>query len=94
MAMLWGKLIRVILQHWLLLTSARSSARHSHWKAAVEIRGWVTALIRAIDDTAALVGLLDDMARVIRIVARKKRRKRSPSLFQLLEDPELLDWGC
>ncbi len=93
MAMFWAKLVVVILQHWLLLTSAWSDVRRSHWKAAGEVRRWVAALIRVIDDADPLVALLKDMARAIEGIANKKLRKKSPSLFQLLENPELLDWG-
>ena len=93
MAMFWAKLVVVILQHWLLLTSAWSDVRRSHWKAAGEVRRWVAALIRVIDDADPLVELLNDMARAIEGIANKKLRKKSPSLFQLLENPELLDWG-
>jgi hypothetical protein len=94
MALFWGKLIVVVLQHWLLLTSTWSNPRRSHWKAAQEIREWVVSLTGALGDLGALMRVLAEMIPAIDAVASKKRQKKSPSSFQLLLNPELLDWNC
>jgi hypothetical protein len=93
MALFWAKLIGVIIQHWLLLMSTWSNPRRSHWKAANVIREWIVPLTSALDDIAALMRILTDMARTIDAVANKKKRKESPSFFQLLDNPELLPWN-
>ncbi len=93
MAIFWAKLIAVVLQHWLHLTSAGSGARHSHWKAAHVIREWVVALTGALEDTGRLIRTLNDMAVAIEAVAKKKRQRKRPSLFQLQLNPELLAWN-
>jgi hypothetical protein len=92
MALFWGKLIGVVLQHWLLLTSIGADPRRSHWKAAQVIRDWVGMLTRALEDIEDLIRTLGDMAMTIGAIAKKKRQSKRPSLFQLLLNPELLDW--
>jgi len=94
MAVFWAKLIGVVLQHWLLLTSTWSDPRRSHWKAAAVIRQWVVSLTGTLDDIDALIGVLAGMTTTIKAVAYKKCRRKSPSSFQLLLNPELLDWNC
>lgn len=94
MALFWAKLIGVILQHWLLLTSTWSNPRRSHWKAARVIRQWIVSLTGALDDIGALIGVLAGMTATINAVAHKKRQRKSPSSFQLLLNPELLNWNC
>ena len=94
MAVFWAKLIGVVLQHWLLLTSTWSNPRRSHWKAAAVIRQWVVSLTGALDDIEALIGVLAGMTTTINAVAHKKLQSKSPSSFQLLLNPELLNWNC
>ena len=94
MAMFWAKLIGVVLQHWLLLMSTWSETRRSLCKAAQVIREWIPALTAALKDEDRLVETLTSMTAAINAVARQKLRRKDPSLFQLLFDPELLDWTC
>jgi hypothetical protein len=93
MAVFWAKLIGVVLQHWLLLTSTWSNARRSHWKAAQIIRQWIVSLTGALDHVDHLIRVLEEMTATIRSVAKKKRQTKRPSSFQLLLNPELLDWN-
>ena len=93
LALFWAKLIGVVLQHWLLLTSNAADPRRSPWKAARVIRNWMESLTRALDNIDELIRTLRDMAMTIASVAQKKRQKKRPSLFQLLSDPELLEWN-
>jgi len=93
MALFWAKLIAVILQHWLLLTTAGTGTRRSHWKAAQVIRQWVVSLTGALEDTGRLIRTLNEMTVAIEAIAKKKRRQKRPSLFQLQSDPELLVWN-
>jgi hypothetical protein len=93
MAVFWAKLIGAVVQHWLVLASVGTDPRRSHWKAAGVIREWVVTLARALGDGGALIGVLADLAKAIEAVAKKKRQGKSPSTFQLLLDPELLNWN-
>jgi Transposase DDE domain len=92
MALFWTKLIGVVLQHWLLLTSTGAEPRHSHWKAARVIRDWIVTLTGVLENIESLTRTLEAMAVTIGTVAKKKRRSKRPSSFQLLLNPELLDW--
>jgi Transposase DDE domain len=94
MAVFWAKLIGVILQHWLLLTSTWSNPRRSPWKAARVIRDWIVSLTGALSDRDRLIRVLEEMTAAISAVAKQKLQKKSPSSFQLLLNPELLDWNC
>lgn len=93
MALFWAKLIGVVLQHWLLLSSTWAEPRRSHWKAARVIRDWIVMLIAALDDIDTLIHTLEKMAATIATIAKKKRQSKRPSLFQLLLNPELLNWN-
>jgi len=93
MALFWAKLIGAILQHWLLLMSTWSNPRRSHWKAAAVIQETVVSLTVALNDITALIAVLEGMTTTIKAVADKKLQKKSPSWFQLLRNPELLNWG-
>jgi hypothetical protein len=94
MALFWAKLIGVIVQHWLLLTSTWSNPRRSHGKAARVIRRWIVSLTGAMDDLHHLINVLEQMTATIRAVAQQKLQSKCPSSFQLLLNPELLDWNC
>ena len=58
------------------------------------IRQWVVSLTGALDDIEALIGVLAGMTTTINAVAHKKLQSKSPSSFQLLLNPELLNWNC
>ena len=91
MAILYAKLIGVIVQHWILLTTTWSDGQRSLRKAAAIVRDWIVLFSEVLDD-------LDDSATALparsrhREAARVTRRKKHPSLFQLLENPELLEY--
>jgi hypothetical protein len=93
MAMFWAKLIGVVVQHWLLLTSTWSNPRRSHWKAARIIREWIVSLTGALNDIDDLIRTLEAMTATIAAVANQKPGKKDPRSFQLLLNPELLDWN-
>jgi hypothetical protein len=93
MALFWAKLIGVVLQHWLLLTSNLVDPSRSPWKAARVVRDWTVALIRAWDNAEELIRTLEDMVLTIGRIAQRKRQSKRPSQFQLLLNPDLLDWG-
>jgi hypothetical protein len=94
MAAFWAKLIGVILQHGLLLNSTWSNPRRSHWKAAGVIQEWIVSLTSALRNVEQLIRVLEEMTATIDAVATQKLRKKDPTSFQLLLDPELLNWVC
>jgi len=93
MAVLYAKLIGVLVQHWILLTATWSDGQRSLRKAAVIVRDWIVLLSDALDDPRRLCRLLRRLNDAIAKTARVTRRRRHPSLFQLLENPGLLDYS-
>jgi hypothetical protein len=92
MAVLYAKLIAVILQHWILLTATWSDAQRSLRKAAAILSDWIVLLSQVLDDHEALCTLLAKLRVALVQRARVQRRRKHPSLFQLLENPELLNY--
>jgi hypothetical protein len=93
MAVLWAKLMSVILQHWLLLTAVPDE-RRSLFKAARALRDWIVSLIVALDNRQQLEIVLNNMKNHLTHVSKIETRKKHPSHFQLIEDPSLLDWAA
>jgi hypothetical protein len=92
MAVLYAKLIGVIVQHWILLTSVWGDGQRSLRKAAAIVREWIVLLGEALDDRRRLRDLFRRLHSVIGQAARITRRRKHPSLFQLLNNPELLEY--
>ena len=92
MAVVYAKLIGVIVQHWLLLTATWNDGRRSLRKAAAMMREWIVLLGEVLDAPRRLRTLLGRLAEALAQAARVTRRRKHPSLFQLLENPELLEY--
>jgi hypothetical protein len=92
MAVLYAKLIGVVVQHWILLSEAWNDVRRSLRKAAAVLRDWIVLLLAVLDDCKRLCDLLSRLGASIAATAHITRRKKHPSLFQLLENPELLNY--
>lgn len=92
MAELWAKLIGVIIQHWLLLTLTWANPRRSLRKAARMVRDWVDHLAESLNDLDRLANVLERLQAAIESYAKIKRKRKQPSAFQLLGNPELLDY--
>jgi hypothetical protein len=92
LAVLYAKLIGVIVQHWLLLTAVWSDGRRSLRRAATILRNWIALLIETLNDFKRMGNLLHRLVGTIAKSARVTNRRKHPSLFQLLENPELLEY--
>jgi hypothetical protein len=92
MAVLYAKLIGVLVQHWILLTATWDDGQRSLRKAAVLVQDWIVLLNDALDDRRRLCRLLCRLKDALAETARVTRRRKHPSLFQLLENPELLEY--
>jgi hypothetical protein len=92
MAEFWAKLIAVIVQHWLLLTTTWLDHRRSLMRAATILRDWLILLMDALDDCERLIHQLTRMKETIAANARINIRRKKPSWFQLLSDPQLLNY--
>jgi Transposase DDE domain len=94
MAEFWAKLIGVIVQHWLLLTTTWLDHRRSLMQAAAVLRDWLTLLMDALDDRDQLSDKLTRLQVAIAAIARVNSRRKKPSWFQLLLNPQLLEYTC
>jgi hypothetical protein len=92
MAVLYAKLIGVIVQHWILLTATWHTERRSLRKAAAILRNWIVLFTEALDNYRHLRVLLRRTSAALTKPARITQRRKHPSLFQLLENPELLEY--
>jgi len=92
MAELLAKLIGVILQHWLLLSLTWGNCRRSLRKAAKVLREWVENLAETLDDLDRLTRVLERLRTTVEALAKVKFRNKQPSSFQLLCNPELLNY--
>lgn len=85
----YAKLIAMVLQHWVLLVGCWVFADRSLTEAAKTVRREATCLAGAIRCLARLVEALAAIRRCLTAGCQIDRRKRKPSLFQLLTDPTL-----
>jgi hypothetical protein len=88
----YAKLIAVIIQHGILLMAVWLDGRRSLWRAAASLRDWIGALIAVIDDPAQLQRMLRRQRQSLAKSARLNCRRKHPSCFQLLNNPELLEY--
>lgn len=91
MAVLYAKLIAVVVQHWMLLSATWDNAQRSLRKAAAILSEWTVLLTEILDDRKRLCDFLRRFADAAK-TACVSRRTKHPSLFQLLENPELLEY--
>ena len=92
LAEVYVKLISAIVQHGLLLMTVWLDGERSLWRAAASLRGWIGQLIAVIDDAAILRRVLNHQRQALAKSARVNRRRKHPSCFQLLNNPELLEY--
>ena len=92
LAELWAKLIGVVLQHWLLLATSWPDARRSLGKAAGVVRAGLALVAAAVDELDRLIDVLAQLQATVAAIAQVASRKKHPSWFQLVMNPELLDW--
>jgi hypothetical protein len=92
LAIIYAKLIAIIVQHWVLIGASWGDVDRSLTKAAKILQEWITGIIDALDDAVELAKVIEKTATVIAAVARIGKRRSQPSLFQLLDDAELLNY--
>jgi hypothetical protein len=92
MVRLWSRLLAVLMQHWLLLSSVWGDARCSLAKACEAIRRYALMVASAIGDPAKLAVAIEELGVILHATAKRNKRKK-PSTFELLNDPELLEYS-
>jgi Transposase DDE domain len=89
---LWSRLLAVLMQHWLLLSSVWGDPRCSLAKACEAIRRHALILAAVVNDPARLAVAIEDLGVILRVTGRQNKRKK-PSTIELLNDPELLEYS-
>jgi hypothetical protein len=92
MIRLWSRLLAVLMQHWLVLSCVWGDPRCSLAKACEAIRRHALRLAVAIGDPARLAVIIEELGVILGATARQNQRKK-PSTFDLLNDPELLEYS-
>jgi hypothetical protein len=93
LAEVYAKLIGVIIQHRILLMTVWLDGRRSLWRAAESLRRWMGQLIAVIGNAAELRRKLHQYHEFVTTHARTHRRRKHPSCYQLLDNPELLEYN-
>lgn len=92
MAKLWARLLAVIVQHWLLLTSVWGDCTKSLTKACDAIRKFAVSLAVGIKDVGGIRDAIELIMRATHSTVRQNKRK-NPSTFDLLNNVELLEYS-
>ena len=91
-AEVFARLLAVIVQHWLLLASVWSYPDRSLVKAIVGIRSFVAMVADTLRCKARLVRTLETIGVSLAKTARMNKRQRKPNSYQLLINPDLLEY--
>jgi Transposase DDE domain len=92
MVRVWSRLLAVMVQHWVMLSTAWGAARCSLDKVWKAIRSRALLLARALDDPTRLEYELEQLRDTLATTAKQNKHKK-PGTFELLNDPEQLDYA-
>jgi hypothetical protein len=92
MVELYARLIVVIIQHGILLMTVWLDGRRSMWRTAATVRTWIGQIIAVLDDAAKLLQVLHGQQQCMRKASHVNSRRKHPSCYQLLNNPELLEY--
>lgn len=91
MVHLWSRLLAVLLEHWLILSTAWGDLRVSLMKAAQLIRRHAVLIAAHLSNADLLRSTIERLRGLIRKTAIQHKRSR-PNTFQLLNDPTLIEY--
>jgi hypothetical protein len=86
---LYAKLIAVVIQHWLLLASVWQRPNKSVVQACSTIRKFAMLLQLNFSNTTAFSEVIATMVAVLQATPSLLQRKKNPSTFQVLSNPDL-----
>jgi len=88
---LWSRLLACIIQHWLLVALTWGDIRISLNKAGQAIRNCADRIAASIQNAGDLIQVLTTLTKSILKTAKRNKRTK-PGTFELLDNPELLDF--
>jgi hypothetical protein len=83
---LYGKLIAMVIQHWLFLVGAWAYPDRSLMKAAETVQGATFAIALAMTGVIDIVVVIAEIGKCLDAGCRMNRRKKHPNTYQLLLD--------
>jgi hypothetical protein len=87
----YAKLLRMVVRHWLLLSSGVSYLQQNTTATARRVRSAALQLLACRTETALLLAALEQLRRRLGQAGRRQKRRRRPAAWQLLHDPQLVD---
>ncbi|MCI0705760.1 MAG: IS4 family transposase [Planctomycetia bacterium] len=87
----WARLLAVLVQHWLLVSTVWGDATKSVDKLCQAVRLFVSRLLGSLDRPAELVRQLGELSALVAKTCRRNRRAK-PGTFELLNAPSHLDY--
>lgn len=90
MVHLWSRLLAVLLEHWLILSTAWGDLRVSLMKAGQLIRRHAVLIAAAVSKIDLLTSTIERLRGLVRKTAIQHKRTR-PNTFQLLNNPPLIE---
>jgi hypothetical protein len=92
-AEVFARLLAVVVQHWLLLGSVWQHADRSLVKAILAVRRFSSVLATVLRHPRLLLQHLRTLSASLTKTARINQRRRNPNTYQLLLNPDLIDYG-
>lgn len=86
----YGKMIAMILSHWLIVVSCWANPARSMRAAAAVVRQYAGGILSSWSQEQQLLSTLELIQRVIGMTCQMTKRRKRPSTYQLLLDPALL----
>ena len=83
---LYGKLIAMVIQHWLILVGAWAYPDRSLIKAAEMVQGMAFTIALAMAGVIDIILVLTEIGSCLGFASRMNRRKKHPNTYQLLLD--------
>ncbi len=93
----FAKLLGLILEHWVLLQSCWGEFRISLRRASKAVRRCAMMILATFHDAGAFAGTMEMIRKRLAKAARKEKRRKHPSAFQLVENPTIYGFstsGC
>jgi Transposase DDE domain len=87
----FAKLLGLILEHWVLLQSCWNEFRISLRRASKTVRRCAMMILATFHDAEAFAGTMEVVRKRLSKAARKEKRRKHPSAFQLVENPTIYD---
>lgn len=87
----WSRLIAALVQHWLVIGTVWGDPTKSLAKACEAIRSFVVQLIAHLGNISELERVITRIAKILQKICKRNKRSR-PGTFELLNNPNLLDF--